>query len=231
MLQHLTENLGKERLMLYPEGFRVRIFPLPGKEPGSPENGLAYGQKWPVLLAKYDQDSVSWKTHHYSLLGDLERFSETWPSWGMMQGGVSWELMTPERRTEESGYGYWPTPAKRDYKGSNSREHCEVNGTGRKHMDQLPNAVVHGGTSTRRTWLTPKTPTGGGQMERKTSGGGLRKLEDQISQEHGQNTGQLNPPWVEWLIGWPIGWTDLKPLEMDRFRRRWLSHFQYFQKD
>lgn len=31
-------------------------------------------------------------------------------------------------------------------------------------------------------------------------------------------TGPLNPPWVEWLMGWPLGWTDLKPLEMDRFR-------------
>lgn len=30
--------------------------------------------------------------------------------------------------------------------------------------------------------------------------------------------GQLNPPWVEWLMGWPIGWTDLKPLGMDKFR-------------
>jgi hypothetical protein len=29
-------------------------------------------------------------------------------------------------------------------------------------------------------------------------------------------SGQLNPMWVEWLMGWPIGWTDLKPLEMDK---------------
>jgi hypothetical protein len=38
-----------------------------------------------------------------------------------------------------------------------------------------------------------------------------RNLNDQIG-------GQLNPPWVEWLMGWPIGWTDLKPLGMDKFR-------------
>jgi DNA (cytosine-5)-methyltransferase 1 len=30
------------------------------------------------------------------------------------------------------------------------------------------------------------------------------------------NNGQLNPMWVEWLMGWPIGWTDLKPLETDK---------------
>ena len=32
-------------------------------------------------------------------------------------------------------------------------------------------------------------------------------------------SGALNPDWVEWLMGWPIGWTDLKPLEMDRFQK------------
>ena len=36
--------------------------------------------------------------------------------------------------------------------------------------------------------------------------------------------GQLNPPWVEWLMGWPIGWTDLRPLEMDRFRLWYEQH-------
>ena len=25
--------------------------------------------------------------------------------------------------------------------------------------------------------------------------------------------GQLNPTWVEWLMGFPIGWTDLEPSE------------------
>jgi len=28
--------------------------------------------------------------------------------------------------------------------------------------------------------------------------------------------GKLNPTWVEWLMGWTLGWTDLKPLEMDK---------------
>jgi len=30
--------------------------------------------------------------------------------------------------------------------------------------------------------------------------------------------GKLNPMWVEWLMGWPIGWTDLKPLVMDKYQ-------------
>ena len=30
------------------------------------------------------------------------------------------------------------------------------------------------------------------------------------------NGGKLNPTWVEWLMGWPLGWTDLKPLVTDK---------------
>lgn len=41
-----------------------------------------------------------------------------------------------------------------------------------------------------------------------------RNLNDQIG-------GLLNPEWEEWLMGWPIGWTELKPLAMDKFRE-WL---------
>jgi len=54
--------------------------------------------------------------------------------------------------------------------------------------------------------------------------GGRRKgkadtLPSQIAEMEGMDqtsTGQLNPTWVEWLMGWPLGWTDLQPLEMDR---------------
>jgi len=28
-----------------------------------------------------------------------------------------------------------------------------------------------------------------------------------------QNRGMLNPTWVEWLMGFPIGWTDLEDSE------------------
>jgi len=36
--------------------------------------------------------------------------------------------------------------------------------------------------------------------------------------------GSLNPNWVEWLMGWPIGWTDLKQSETDKFQQWLHSH-------
>jgi hypothetical protein len=32
-------------------------------------------------------------------------------------------------------------------------------------------------------------------------------------------SGQLNPTWVEWLMGFPLGHTDLKPSEMPSSRK------------
>jgi hypothetical protein len=41
------------------------------------------------------------------------------------------------------------------------------------------------------------------------------------SSEHAlpaQAGGQLNPDWVEWLMGWPVGWTSPDPLPLAMFR-------------
>jgi DNA (cytosine-5)-methyltransferase 1 len=55
----------------------------------------------------------------------------------------------------------------------------------------------------------------------KTSGDGLATVVG----------GPLNPPWVEWLMGWPLGWTDLKPLEMDKFQKWRQQHGNYSVKE
>jgi len=47
------------------------------------------------------------------------------------------------------------------------------------------------------------------------------RLDHALMAAHG---GHPNPEWVEWLMGWPIGWTDLKPLAMDRFQQWWMLH-------
>jgi hypothetical protein len=34
----------------------------------------------------------------------------------------------------------------------------------------------------------------------------------------------LNPAWADWLMGWPVDWTDSKPLATDKFRAWCNSH-------
>jgi len=82
--------------------------------------------------------------------------------------------------------------------------------------------VIHGLKKTRRTYPTVSTEdakTDGPKVmnrmftsEMKTSDQRLRNLVGAT-----KTNGALNPDWVEWLMGLPIGWTELKPLETDRF--------------
>jgi len=44
-------------------------------------------------------------------------------------------------------------------------------------------------------------------------------------------SGQLNPTWEEWLMGWPIGWTELKPLEMAKFQEWQRQHSPRYRRE
>lgn len=93
----------------------------------------------------------------------------------------------------------WPTPAARDHKGTNSPDHLQ-NGTGRLHLDQLPNFVEHVFS------LQLQVISTGGEQSRPA-----RRT--------------LNPSFVEWLMGWPPGWTDsaCSATELSRFKQRMRS--------
>ena len=57
------------------------------------------------------------------------------------------------------------------------------------------------------------------QLARETRG---TKASRNLTESAGVVGGSLNPDWVEWLHGWPIGWTASVPLATDKFRQ-WLN--------
>ena len=57
-------------------------------------------------------------------------------------------------------------------------------------------------------WPTPRSRDWKGQTQRGTDAPG-----DGICNALNVTGGQLNPTWVEWLMGFPIGWTDLEASE------------------
>ena len=73
-------------------------------------------------------------------------------------------------------------------------------------------------------WPTPTTPSGGGNCG--GSGAYKNALKNGTHIPH-----SINPNLYEWLMGWPLGWTDLKPLEMDKFHYARQPHGDYSQKD
>lgn len=68
---------------------------------------------------------------------------------------------------------------------------------------------------------------------RARTGDHRHNLEDWLAHQHIQNGGEetpglnVNPNYAEWLMKWPAGWTDLKPLEMDRFQEWQQQHSTY----
>lgn len=96
----------------------------------------------------------------------------------------------------QEGKSLWPTPTARDCKGTNSLKHLTQPKTpgNNHHVRQLANAV--------KLFTTPCAA----DAQRTHGGDNHRSLRTDVA-------GQLNPTWVEWLMGFPIGWTDLNASE------------------
>ena len=112
-------------------------------------------------------------------------------------------------RDQVSNMQNWPTPNAWDGKrGPRSEEHLAT----KKGQITLVTAVKQA----ERDKLLP-TPNARDWKDGKTAGNrkspGLGVVAHQLETETG---GQLNPTWVEWLMGWPLGWSELKPLAMDK---------------
>lgn len=112
-------------------------------------------------------------------------------------------------QVDEETMRLWPTPAARDYRGTNSMEHLTRNVPGkRNHERQPPNAVMLSLFPTPTTGAGLCGGTGNYQQLQTLKENGVITEEERRNMSQG-NGGQLNPTWVEWLMGFPIGWTDL----------------------
>jgi hypothetical protein len=207
----LTENHGEELLMLYLAGFHAKTSVLPEKAQESTEHEAGCGNKWHASFTKFDPASSSWKTHQCSLQGDLEPFLETWPQWGLMRDGECWEQQTLEQTIKGTEFGlleHWPTPR------SCSAMAATITPESAWNANRNPNLETIVG---RRLW---PTPTAHNAKETNAPSESRRNTPSLAAQAGGQ----LNPTWVEWLMGWPLGWTDLKPLETDKFHQWQQQH-------
>jgi len=260
MFKPLTESLGEELLMSYRAAFHAKTSLPQEKAQELMENGQECGKRWQGLLAMYDPNMSLWKTVQCSLLGDWEQYSETFPRWGSMRNGELFQQPMWEPIILEKEYGlsekvpnnldFFHTPNTTGMDGgSNSRKALK------KRMEQWPTPraqepartsvgygrglkeLVEGKTQIQR-WPTPDANCGmrgtqeiwlptrpSGQPAQYTINQAVRDSDPQIT------GGKLNPMWVEWLMGWPLGWTDLNPLEMDKFQKWQEQHGTSLKED
>jgi hypothetical protein len=211
---------GEALLTWYLAGFPARTLASQEKAQASTARDPASGLKWHASLARFDPDSCSWRTVQPSLFGDLGESSVTWPRSGMTAGGGCWERPTLAHRTGASAFGLWPTPSASDpqleRRGRHGQHYQTSSGTVRR-MNPDGSSSNLGLPAAVRMWPTPtgqdaKNNGAASQMERNT-----KPLNAEVG-------GPLNPTWVEWLMGWPLEWTDLKPSAMVKFREWQQQH-------
>ena len=187
--------------------------------------GRVYGQKCTALLAKYDQDMRLLKTYQCSFIEELNEYSATLPKSGTIVNGklseqTKWELGIGEKES-----GLWRTPdanmerGKRSYKNMKSRID---RGMPLNLNDQL-NAIEKGLLKEPKMFPTPTTADtwtdklkSSQQKEGSMHSVNLSQavhMKNMFPTKSQQGTVTLNPMWVEWLMGYPIGWTALQDSE------------------
>lgn len=227
---------GYEQLTFFPADSPASLFPLPGSAEArqmTVSSGLKclelYRKSGPLgCLAKMCLGSSIWnstacfltwkvkvtksKRSLFQLAASKPRISANdyslWPTPNVPNGGRSIAHVTDWRSNRtayhnghkvqvglESAVKMWPTPKASDYKGSGpagskSAEHDRARGN-------LKGVVMY---------PTPQAGADNPAAHRAMSGDFKKRFCEAAGIPI---TGQLNPTWVEWLMGFPLGWTDL----------------------
>lgn len=191
------------------------VMPIPGIS----------GRKCGASLAKWDRNTCSWKTSQGTLFSDSTQCLERLPTTGLMRAGQLYGLPAWELVIDGNECSSWPTPVKYDATPGGPNNH--YNGLGKMAAHgQWPTPVKSDANDRRQSdaWkagdlcsvvhahshLAPTTPMHGPPSLSSTPN--LRQ--------------RLNPRFVEWLMGWPLGWTDCgcSETEWSRLKRQWRSH-------
>lgn len=217
----LTDDRGAALLTWYLEASRARTFQPREKAPSMPAPAPGSGGKCTELSMRYDRNSHSWKTHLCLWAEDLPESSVILPKSGTMRKALLKK-------------GVWiGTPTASGKK--RSEKFREGNKLPNPHefvrMFPTPTASCGGKESNRETgkklitvvsqFPTPRTKgmcggTGSYQKMKDLEAKGIITPDERRQMTAGSG-GQLNPTWVEWLMGWPLEWTALKPLAMGKY--------------
>jgi len=236
MSEPLMEDRGKDLLMWYQEDFLARTSPVQEKEKDWKEQEVDSGLNFSESSMKYNLDLFSSKIPPFCVQEDLMLFSKDLPKAGTMLRGECYQRQTVVPIINEKECGLlesWPTPttaevckipARANYGQKGLNNHPRIRGEVTREKGTKSGKQT-GGKKTQQTYQTPTAMEGadcGSKWENlaKLDKGGRiqrRMATQQTVETLETERAQLNPTWVEWLMAWPLGWTDLKPLETDKF--------------
>jgi len=206
-----STQIDLEELTLSAVGSHASLGASPGSSEAQKMTAIS-GRKCCELLNLYKVDGSLAKMSEALLTSQWASSAAflTWKASDTKPSHLLFQLAPSAPRTDEIESGLWPTPTGQD--------NPQVRGVGKtigtKRGTTLGGAV--------RMWPTPTASDykgSGPTVVRKDGKNRLNDRPDYATEQRAQNGGQLNPTWVEWLMGFPTGWTDLKPSEMPSSRK------------
>lgn len=205
---------GCEQLTLFQEDFHASHSPSPGSAEARTMT-VTSGRKCSELYANCSPLGSLVKTLLESSIWHSTRYLLTWRASATPAKRLLFRLVASTPRTSETDVQSWATPTTMDHLPQRSGESLIRLATttlkGCKRPSNLREQVV------QETCLRWPTPTTGAGLCGGTGNYGqlmLLKKRGIITEEERQsmsqgNGGQLNPDWVELLMGFPAGWTKL----------------------
>ena len=218
----------------------------PGVKPGSSSARRMTeisGRKWLALLQSYGLNISLAKMCEALLVNEWASNAAflTWRASATAPSHLLFQLAVSMPRTDGTGSGLWPTAqawdGKRGARKPDGKRGMALSDLCAPQMWPTPQhrdfrtGEAHRYTDPQRSqnlndavafWPTPTASDHKGSGPTVIRKDGKNRLNDRLdyaTEQREPNGGQLNPTWVEWLMGFPIGWTDLKPSEMPSSRK------------
>ena len=202
---HSTVSRGAEKWISYLPDSPANRGPSQGSKKGSRMN-VGCGATSSESLAKFDLDSSSWRTSQACLTGEPVPFSGRWPRSGSTVNGQLFARQKLAHHITATGFSsspqgpkngvLWPTPNARDWKDGETQGNRKSVNLGTAVHQATPWKICH---CCSDYWCI--------KHQRHAHECECPPIEEWTASPYSTG-GQLSPDWVEWLIGWPTGWTD-----------------------
>ena len=204
--------------MSLPEDSHARTSATPGKVKASSESDLGSGRRCFDSSEMYGQRGQLLKMYQPLDLKDLPWSYKISARSGIALNGTVYPLVPLARPTRGTASGSWPTPCANTRPNEGNvrllRAKVEAGELSREEAKGMLNGkdpFEAQGAVPKKMWPTPTSrdwKDGSAQACKNVPANCLLGREVH-SRENYQTSGALNPTWVEWLMGFPIGWTDL----------------------
>lgn len=201
----MSENTILNQLTLFAEDSLANLTVWPGSAEAQ-RMTVTSGLNFYALLRNSDPLGFLRKTFLASYHCISTRCWLTWKVRDTPAGRSIFQLAPSTLRTSESESLLWPTPTAGHGATGKLRKGENVVKSG-GHKSRLEDAVV--------MWPTPRADSAmAATITEDADPNRYPNLETVLKKRNPSVVGgHLNPTWVEWLMGFPIGWTDLEPSE------------------